>query len=63
MKIRIERGDKPVDVQRSIVVYIGHDRFRISESKQGRMIINKASDGISDNINVHPCTANEIEIS
>ena len=54
--------DNAEEVQR-IVVFIGEDRYRITESVDGKMTINKMSDGISDNINVHPRYANEIDVS
>lgn len=54
--------DNAEEVQR-IVVFIGDNRYRITESVDGKMTINKMSDGISDNINVHPRCANEIDVS
>lgn len=65
MEIRLKRGqpNHEIEDQASIVIYIGEDRYRISETNQGRMNINKMSDGITDHIRVHPCVANEIEIS
>ena len=63
MKIVTGRlGDNAEEVQR-IIVLIGEDRYRITESVDGKMTINKTSDGVSDNINVHPRYANEIDIS
>ena len=54
--------DNAKEIQR-IVLFIGENRYRITESVDGKMTINKMSDGISDNINVHPRYANEIDIS
>ncbi len=62
MKYKVNRDDNPAGAI-TVTIYIGLERFRISESIEGRMEINKMSDGISDNINIHPCVANVIQIS
>jgi hypothetical protein len=41
--------DNAEEVQR-IVVFIGENRYRITESVDGKMTINKISDGLSDDI-------------
>ena len=62
MKIKTVRDEEPVEVK-LITIYIGEERFRISESVDGKLNINKYSDGDSDLIKIHPRTGNEIELS
>ena len=62
MKIKIERQGEIVE-NKYLVVYIGDDRYRISESIDGKLCINKTSDGDSDLVQVHPRSGNEIELS
>lgn len=45
-----------------IIVYIGEERFRISESIDGKLTINKISDGLSDEIKIYPRSVNEVDI-
>lgn len=63
MKITTGRLEDTAEEVKRIVVFIGEDKYRITESIDGKMTINKISDGISDSINVHPRYANEIDIS
>jgi hypothetical protein len=63
MKIRTERGNEEIAQVNMLVVYIGDDRYRISESIDGRICINKTSDGETDLMRLHPRSGNEIEIS
>ena len=62
MKFKKERDEEPIEVK-VITIYIGEERFRLSESIDGRLSINKYSDGYSDLIQIHPRTGNEIELS
>jgi len=62
MKFKKERDEKPMEVK-IITIYIGEERFRIYESVDGKLNINKYSDGDSDLIKIHPRTGNEIELS
>jgi len=62
MKIKIERQSEIVE-NKYLVVYIGDDRYRISESIDGKLCINKTSDGDSDLVKIHPRSGNEIELS
>ena len=62
MKLKIKRDEKPIDVRR-ITVYIGDERFILSESVDCKLNIIKYSDGDSYLIKIHPCTGNEIELS
>ena len=62
MKLKKERHEEPIDVK-IITIYIGEERFRLSESIDGKLSINKYSDGDSDLIKIHPLTGNKIELS
>lgn len=62
MKFKTVRDEEPVEVK-LITIYIGEERFRISESVDGKLNINKYSDGDSDLIKIYPRTGNEIELS
>lgn len=62
MKIKIERQGEIVE-NKYLVVYIGDDRYRINESIEGKLCINKTSDGDSDLVQIHPRSGNEIELS
>lgn len=62
MKIKLNRNDELVDVN-LLLIYIGDETYRLSESIDGKLNINKTSDGESDLIRIHPRTGNEIEIS
>jgi hypothetical protein len=62
MKIKIERRGEIVE-NKYLVVYIGDDRYRISESVDGKLCINKTSDGDSDLVQIHPIRGNKIELS
>jgi hypothetical protein len=56
-----KHGDETIQTDK-IIIYIGEDRYRLTESVDGKLNINKISDGLSDNININPRYANEIEI-
>ncbi len=62
MKFKKERDEEPIEVK-IITIYIGEERFRLSESIDGKLNINKYSDGDSDLIKINPRTGNEIELS
>ena len=62
MKYKIERDEEPKEVN-YITVFIGLDRYRLHETIDGRLQINKWSDGDSDYLRIHPRTGNEIELS
>lgn len=62
MKFKKERDAEPIEVK-MITIYIGEERFRLSESVDGKLNINKYSDGDSVLIKIHPRTGNEIELS
>lgn len=66
MKIQVDRNEQPTDVHR-LVVYVGDNRYILTETNQGRLLINKSyvgeGDG-SDNVCIWPWprVGNEIEI-
>ena len=62
MKFKKGRDEEPIEVK-IITIYIGEERFRLSESIDGKLNINKYSDSDSDLIKIHPRTGNEIELS
>jgi len=62
MHIKIEIQGEIVE-NKYLVVYIGENRYRISESIDGKLCINKTSDGDSDLVQIHPRSGNEIELS
>ena len=59
--------DKEVQDAKILVITIGTDEYRLSESIDGRLHINKVNLGDgpndSDYMRVHPRSGNEIEIS
>ncbi|MDH4127134.1 MAG: hypothetical protein OEV44_00160 [Spirochaetota bacterium] len=57
-----KHGDTAIEANK-IIVYIGENRYRLTESIDGKLTVNKMSDGLNDNINIHPRYANEIEVS
>jgi len=61
MKLRIQRDETPIEVK-TVTVFIGEQRFRLTESVDGKLNIIKYSDGESDMMNIHPRTGNEIEL-
>lgn len=63
MKIRTKRQSEEKEDVKMLMVYIGDDRYRISESIDGRLCINKTSDGETDLIRLHPRSGNEVELS
>ena len=63
MKIRTKRQSEEKEDVKMLVVYIGDDRYRISESIDGRLCINKTSNGETDLVRVHPRSGNEVELS
>lgn len=62
MKFRTSREEEPV-LAKMITITIGEETYRITETIDGKMKINKTSDSDSDMIYIHPITGNEIELS
>jgi hypothetical protein len=60
MKIKTERRGE-VKESKYTVITIGLDRYRLTEI-DGRLSINKTSDGDSDLMKIQPITGNQIEI-
>tara|TARA_Y100000361_G_scaffold109200_1_gene99113 strand:+ start:179 stop:370 length:192 start_codon:yes stop_codon:yes gene_type:complete len=63
MNIRTKRQDEEKKDVKMLVIYIGDDTYRVSESIDGRLCINKTSCGETDLIRIHPRSGNEVEIS
>lgn len=61
MKFRTSREEEQV-LAKMITITIGEETYRITETIDGKMKINKTSDSDSDMIYIHPITGNEIEI-
>jgi len=63
MKIQTKRQDEFIDVTNA-TIEINGNRYRLSETIDGRLTINKISiDGDDDYIRVHPRSGNEIDVS
>jgi len=57
-----KRGETAIEAKK-VIIHIGQERYRLTESVDGRLTINKISEGENDSINVHPRYANEIDVS
>lgn len=64
MKAKLKRGDELTEVT-SVVIEINGNRYRLSETIDGKLTINKISlvDSSTDYISVNPRSGNEIDIS
>ena len=63
MKLQIKKQTDFIDV-RIATIEINGNRYRLSETLDGRLTINKISlSGENDYIRVHPRSGNEIDIS
>ena len=63
MKIQTKRQEDFIDVT-TATIEINGNRYRLSETIDGRLTINKISiDGNDDYIRVHPSSGNEIDVS
>ena len=63
MKIQTKRQEEFIDVA-TATIEINGNRYRLSETIDGRLTINKISiDGNDDYIRVHPRSGNEIDVS
>ena len=63
MKTQTKRNEEFIDLY-SVTIEIEGNRYRLSQSVDGRLIVNKISlDGNDDCMRVHPRSGNEIEIS
>jgi len=62
MKIKLHRADDSIECKQ-IYVYINDVKYTISKSIDDKLCINKVGYSLSENINIHPRYANEIEIS
>lgn len=63
MKIQTKRQEEFIDVT-TATIEINGNRYRLSETIDGRLTINKISlDGNDDDIKIHPRSGNEIDVS
>lgn len=64
MKAKLKREDELTDVT-SVVIEINGNRYRLSETIDGKLTINKVSliDGSNDYMSVNPRSGNEIDVS
>lgn len=62
MKYKTTREEE-LSETKMITIIIGDDTYRITESNDGKLNINKTSNSNDDLIRIHPRTGNEIEIS
>jgi len=63
MKIQIKRQEEFIEVT-ATTIEINGNRYRLSETIDGRLTVNKISiDGNDDYIRVHPRSGNEIDVS
>ena len=63
MTIRTERTQREAIGVKWLTVYIGEDTYRLFETVDGRLGVNKTSNSLNQSIRVHPRSGNEIEIS
>jgi len=61
MKIKLQRDGDYLDIN-MVRIYIGENRYRLTESKDHKLNINKFSDGDSDLLLIYPRTGSEIEL-
>lgn len=63
MKVKLKREENFTD-SKFTTVEINGCRYRLSESIDGRLKVNKISiDGTDDYIRIHPVSGNEIDLS
>lgn len=63
MKLQLKREGEIIDIK-NFAIEVNGNRYRISETIDGRVTINKYSlDGEDDYIKIHPISGNEIDIS
>ena len=63
MEIRTTRQTEEKTKVDILIIYIGEDRYSLKETNDGRLQINKVSDGETNLIIIHPRSGNEIELS
>ena len=63
MKIQLKRDGEVLEIK-NFAIEVNGNRYRISETIEGRVTINKYSiDGDDDYIKVRPRSGNEIDVS
>jgi len=65
MKLQVRRGAEYLELARgTLTLEINGYRYRLSESNDGKLTINKISlDGTDDCVRIHHRSGNEIELS
>ena len=61
MKIKLRRQDEKFPAER-VDIYIGDTMYRITETIEGKLNINKSGENLSDSITIYPVVTNVIEI-
>jgi len=63
MKVKLKREENFTD-SKSVTIEIDGNRYRLSETIDKRLKINKISlDGCDDYIRIHPSSGNEVDVS
>jgi len=62
MKIQLGRDQQVIQTDKRVKVQIGENKYYLTESIDGKLNINKISEGDTDAIMVFPRVSNEIEI-
>lgn len=62
MKYKTTREEE-LSETKMITIIIGEDTYRITESNDGKLNINKTSNSNDDLMRIHPRTGNKIELS
>jgi len=63
MKVRVKRNEQKLIETDAIIIFVGGHRFRIMDTDNYTISINKMSDSFTDDINIFPRSSNKIEIS
>jgi hypothetical protein len=65
IKIKIVGGEPATFAHEitALQIIIGSKTFRVNETVDGKLTINKTDDEGKDSMNIHPVAGNEIEIS
>jgi len=61
MKVTTKRGEEPIE-SNNVTIKIGNTTYRLSESVDGRLNINKTTTESMESLLVHPRYSNEIEL-
>jgi hypothetical protein len=61
MKVKLKRDDEPTEVK-MVRVMIGNTTYRLDESVDGKLTINKTTDDDIQSLMVFPRSGNEIDV-